>query len=155
MRANSARWYPPLIPAVLFFRRDDPRLCNVLTGKFQEIHPAHHHVTKRRVQNIKSLISSAMRSQGLSTKLGSHCQDALLKLWDIMRANNIIAWSSLLLSVLPKTRMRQVRSVIRSSRLLNALEAESFVKTPKVPAIHLPSLEQMFRTLSKPRLATD
>ena len=49
-----------------------PASTRFLRGKFQEIHLAHHHVTKRRVQNIKFLILSAIRSQGLSTKLVSY-----------------------------------------------------------------------------------
>ena len=62
-----------------------PASAQFLRGKFQDIHPAHHHVTKRRVQNIKSLILSAMRSQSLSTKLGSYRAEMSppwMKLWD-------------------------------------------------------------------------
>ena len=62
---TTAKWLN--LPAEMI-----PASATFLRGKFQEIHPAHHHVTKRRVQNIKSLILSAMRSQGLSTKLGSY-----------------------------------------------------------------------------------
>ena len=62
---TTAKWLN--LPAEII-----PASASFLSGKFQEIHPAHHHVTKRRVQNVKSLILSAMRSQGLGTKLGSY-----------------------------------------------------------------------------------
>jgi hypothetical protein len=77
---TTAKWLN--LPAEMI-----PASATFLRGKFQDIHPAHHHVTKRRVQNIKSLILSAMRSQGLSTKLGSYLakmSPPWLKLWDII-----------------------------------------------------------------------
>ena len=114
-----------------------PASATFLRGKFQEIHPAHHHVTKRRLQNIKSLILSAMRSQGLSTKLGSYLakmSPPWLKLWDIIEGeqyyrtefSRFFRYCSKQ-EIAPSTITDQILV-----EYLNALEAESFVKTPKV-----------------------
>ena len=62
---TTAKWVN--LPAEMI-----PASATFLRGKFQGIHPAHHNVTKRRVQNIKSLILSAIRSQGLNTNLASY-----------------------------------------------------------------------------------
>ena len=79
-----------------------PASAQFLRGKFQGIHPAHHHVTKRRIQNIKSLILSAMRSQGLSTKLGSYLAEMSpvpwMELWDIIEGEAVFSDGALPLS---------------------------------------------------------
>ena len=114
-----------------------PASATFLRGKFQEIHPAHHHVTKRRVQNIKSLILSAMRSQGLSTKLGSYLakmSPPWLKLWDIIEGEQYYRTEfSRFFRYCSKQEIAP--SAISDQVLadyLQALKAESFVRTPKV-----------------------
>lgn len=114
-----------------------PASATFLRGKFQEVHPAHHNVSKRRVQNIKSLILSAMRSQGLSTKLGSYLakmSPPWLKLWDIIEGEQYYRTEfSRFFRYCSKQGIAP--SAISDQVLadyLNALEAESFVKTPKV-----------------------
>ena len=114
-----------------------PASAQFLRGKFQDIHPAHHHVTKRRVQNIKSLILNAMRSQSLSTKLGSYLAEMSppwMKLWDIIEGEQYFRTE---LSRFFRYCSKQgiAPSEINDQILadfLNALEAETFVKTPKV-----------------------
>ena len=127
---TTAKWLN--LPAEMI-----PASARFLRGKFQEIHPAHHHVTKRRVQNIKSLILSAMRSQGLSTKLGSYLakmSPPWLKLWDIIEGeqyyrtefSRFFRYCSKQ-GIAPGAISDQVLA-----DYLQALESESFVKTPKV-----------------------
>ena len=127
---TTAKWLN--LPAEMI-----PASATFLRGKFQEIHPAHHHVTKRRLQNIKSLILSAMRSQGLSTKLGSYLakmSPPWLKLWGIIDGeqyyrtefSRFFRYCSKQ-EIAPSTITDQILV-----EYLNALEAESFVKTPKV-----------------------
>jgi len=127
---TTAKWLN--LPAEMI-----PASATFLRGKFQEIHPAHHHVTKRRVQNIKSLILSAMRSQGLSTKLGSYLakmSPLWLKLWDIIEGEQYYRTEfSRFFRYCSKQEIAP--SAISDQVLadyLQALEAESFVKTPKV-----------------------
>ena len=127
---TTAKWLN--LPAEMI-----PASATFLRGKFQEIHPAHHHVAKRRVQNIKSLILSAMRSQGLSTKLGSYLakmSPPWLKLWDIIEGEHYYRTEFSRFfrycskqEIAPSTITDQILV-----EYLNALEAESFVKTPKV-----------------------
>ena len=127
---TTAKWLS--LPAEMI-----PASATFLRGKFQEIHPAHHHVTKRRVQNIKSLILSAMRSQGLSTKLGSYLakmSPPWLKLWDIIEGEQYYRTEfSRFFRYCSKQGIAP--SAISDQVLadyLQAVEAESFVKTPKV-----------------------
>jgi integrase len=127
---TTAKWLN--LPAEII-----PASARFLRGKFQEIHPAHHHVTKRRVQNIKSLILSAMRSQGLSTKLASYLAEMSppwLRLWDIIEGEQYYRTEfSRFFRYCSKQRIAP--SEINDQVLadyLQALEAESFVKTPKV-----------------------
>jgi integrase len=127
---TTAKWVN--LPAEMI-----PASATFLRGKFQGIHPAHHNVTKRRVQNIKSLIMSAMRSQGLSTKLGSYLakmSPPWLTLWDIIEGeqyyrtefSRFFRYCSKQ-GIAPGAISDQVLA-----DYLNALETESFVKTPKV-----------------------
>ena len=84
---TTAKWLD--LPAEMI-----PASAQFLRGKFQGIHPAHHHVTERRVQNIKSLILSAMRSQGLSTKLASYLAEMSppwMELWDIIEGEAVFS----------------------------------------------------------------
>ena len=114
-----------------------PASAQFLRGKFQDIHPAHHHVTERRVQNIKSLILSAMRSQGLSTKLGSYLAEMSppwMKLWDIIEGKQYFR-TELSRFFRYCSKQEIAPSEINDQILadyLNALEAETFVKAPKV-----------------------
>ena len=114
-----------------------PASAQFLRGKFQGIHPAHHHVTKRRIQNIKSLILSAMRSQGLSTKLASYLVELSvpwMELWDIIEGEQYFRTEfSRFFRYCSKQGIAP--SEINDQVLadyLHALEAESFVKMPKV-----------------------
>ena len=127
---TTAKWVN--LPAEMI-----PASATFLRGKFQEIHPAHHHVTKRRMQNIKSLILSAMRSQGLSTKMGSYLakmSPPWLTLWDIIEGKQYYRTEfSRFFRYCSKQGIAP--SAISDQVLadyLQAVEAESFVKTPKV-----------------------
>jgi integrase len=127
---TTAKWVN--LPAEMM-----PASATFLRGKFQEVHPAHHNVTKRRMQNIKSLILSAMRSQGLSTKLGSYLakmSPPWLKLWDIIEGEQYYRTEfSRFFRYCSKQGIAPC--AINDQVLtdyLQAVEAESFVKTPKV-----------------------
>ena len=127
---TTAKWLN--LPAEMI-----PASAQFLRGKFQDIHPAHHHVTKRRVQNIKSLILSAMRSQCLSTKLGSYLAEMSppwMKLWDIIEGEQYFR-TELSRFFRYCSKQEIAPSEINDQILadyLNALEAETFVKAPKV-----------------------
>ena len=127
---TTAKWLN--LPAEII-----PASARFLRGKFQEIHPAHHHVTKRRVQNIKSLILSAMRSQGLSTKLASYLAEMSppwLRLWDIIEGEQYYRTEfSRFFRYCSKQGIApsEINDQVLANHL-HALEAESFVKTPKV-----------------------
>ena len=101
---TTAKWLN--LPAEMI-----PASATFLRGKFEDIHPARHHVTKRRVQNIKSLILSAMRSQGLSTKHVSHLQIIDQKIWD--KAQAIKAKYASLSGNKRQTRKRLLTGLVR------------------------------------------
>ena len=114
-----------------------PAPTRFLRGMFEEIHPAHHHVSRRRLQNIKFLILSAIRGQGLSTKLASYLAEMSppwLKLWDVIEGEQYFRTEfSRFFRYCSKQGIAP--SAINDQVLadyLQALEAESFVITPKV-----------------------
>ena len=127
---TTAKWLN--LPAEII-----PASARFLRGKFKDIHPAHHHVTKRRVQNIKSLILSAMRSQGLSTNLASYfieMSHPWLDLWNVIEGEQYFRTEfSRFFRYCSKQGIApdQINDQILAD-YLEALETESFVKTPKV-----------------------
>ena len=57
-----AEWFKlplDMIPASTSFRRD----------RFKHVHPTHVNVSRRRIQNVRSLIMAAFRAEGITTKL--------------------------------------------------------------------------------------
>jgi len=114
-----------------------PASPRFLRSKFQDIHPAHHHVSKRRVQNIKSLILSAIRSQGLNTNLASYLAKMSApwsELWDVIEGEQYFRTEfSRFFRYCSKKGITppQVNDQVMTD-YLEALEAETFVKTPKV-----------------------
>ena len=75
-----ATWFKlplDMIPASTSFLRD----------RFRHVHPAHVNVSKRRIQNVRSLIMAAFRAEGITTKLAPYMTPmapAWKKLWDVL-----------------------------------------------------------------------
>jgi len=75
-----AAWFKlplDMIPASTSFLRD----------RFKHVHPAHVNVSKRRIQNVRSLIMAAFRAEGITTKLAPYMTPmapAWKKLWEII-----------------------------------------------------------------------
>ena len=75
-----ATWFKlplDLIPASTSFLRD----------RFKHVHPAHVNISKRRIQNVRSLIMAAFRAEGITTKLAPYMTPmapAWKKLWEII-----------------------------------------------------------------------
>ena len=75
-----ATWFKlplDMIPASTSFLRD----------RFKHVHPAHVNVSKRRIQNVRSLIMAAFRAEGITTKLAPYMTPmapAWKKLWKII-----------------------------------------------------------------------
>lgn len=69
-----------MIPASTVFLRD----------RFKNVHPAHVSVSKRRIQNVRSLIMAAYRAEGITTKLAPYMtpmSPAWEKLWDMLEGS--------------------------------------------------------------------
>ncbi|NBT42941.1 MAG: hypothetical protein EBT20_21240, partial [Alphaproteobacteria bacterium] len=49
-----------------------PASTSFLRDRFKHVHPAHVNVSKRRVQNVRSLIMAAFRAEGVTTKLAPY-----------------------------------------------------------------------------------
>jgi integrase len=66
-----------------------PASASFLRRKFKRIHPSHVNVSKRRVQNVKSLVMSAFRAEGISQKLAPYMfkmTEHWIKLYDLIKA---------------------------------------------------------------------
>ncbi len=113
-----------------------PASATFLRDKFEHVHPAHVNVSKRRVQNVRSLVMSAFRAEGLSDKLASYmCAMAQewSRLWDMLEGK---VYYRTELSRLFRYCSRQgiLPSGISDAVLsdyLAALEAETLVKNPR------------------------
>jgi hypothetical protein len=49
-----------------------PASATFLRDKFEHVHPSQMNVSKRRVQNVRSLVMSAFRAEGISHKLAPY-----------------------------------------------------------------------------------
>ena len=78
-----ATWFKlplDLIPASTSFLRD----------RFKHVHPAHVNVSKRRIQNVRSLIMAAFRAEGIATKLAPYMTPmapAWQTLWNMLEGS--------------------------------------------------------------------
>ena len=75
-----AEWFKlplDMIPASTSFLRD----------RFKHVHPTHVNVSRRRIQNVRSLIMAAFRAEGITTKLAPYMTPmapAWKTLWDML-----------------------------------------------------------------------
>ena len=78
-----AAWFnlpPDMVPASTSFLRD----------RLRHVHPAHVNVSKRRIQNVSSLIMAAFRAEEVTTKLAPYMTQmspAWLALWEMLEGN--------------------------------------------------------------------
>jgi site-specific recombinase XerD len=113
-----------------------PASATFLRDKFEHVHPSHVNVSKRRVQNVRSLVMSAFRAEGLSDKLAPYmCTMApeWSSLWNLLEGQ---VYYRTELSRLFRYCSRQgiLPSGISDavlSNYLTALEAETLVKNPR------------------------
>ena len=79
-----AAWFKlplDMIPASTSFLRD----------RFKHVHPTHVNVSRRRIQNVRSLIMAAFRAEGITTKLAPYMTPmapAWKTLWDMLDGSN-------------------------------------------------------------------
>ena len=125
-----AKWLnmpPEMIPAAMSYLR--PRLGG--------LHPIQLGVSDRRIQNVRSLLLSAFRIAGISTKLAPYTakmSPAWQQLWDLMEGDRYgrTELSRLFRYCSANGIVPSDLSDAISSDFLTALEAESLIKKPKV-----------------------
>jgi hypothetical protein len=135
-----AKWLnipPEMIPAAMSYLR--PRLGG--------LHPIQLGVSERRIQNVRSLILSAFRIVGISTKLAPYMakmSPAWQQLWNLLdddtygrtELSRLFRYCSA--NGVPPSKI----SDAISADFLTALETESLIKkTQGAPSICLPSME--------------
>ena len=125
-----AKWLnmpPEVIPAAMSYLR--PRLSR--------LHPIQLGVSERRIQNVRSLLLSAFRIAGISTKLAPYMakmSSSWQQLWDLMEGDRYARTelSRLFRYCSANGIVPSEMSDAISSDFLSALEAESLIKKPKV-----------------------
>ena len=125
-----AKWLnmpPEMIPAAMSYLR--PRLSR--------LHPIQLGVSERRIQNVRSLLLSAFRIAGISTKLAPYMakmSSSWQQLWDLMEGDRYgrTELSRLFRYCSANGIVPFDLSDVISSDFLTALEAESLIKKPKV-----------------------
>ena len=125
-----AKWLnmpPEMIPAAMSYLR--PRLSR--------LHPIQLGVSERRIQNVRSLLLSAFRIAGISTKLAPYMakmSSNWQQLWDLMEGDRYARTelSRLFRYCSANGIVPSEMSDAISSDFLTALEAESLIKKPKV-----------------------
>ena len=68
-----------------------PASTSFLRERFKHVHPAHVNVSKRRIQNVRSLIMAAFRAEGVTTKLAPYMTPmapAWKALWDMLEGSH-------------------------------------------------------------------
>jgi site-specific recombinase XerD len=113
-----------------------PASATFLRDKFEHVHPAHVNVSKRRVQNVRSLVMSAFRAEGITTKLAPYMMPMApvwSRLWDLLEGK---VYYRTELSRLFRYCSRQGINPSDISddvmeNYLAALEAETLVKNPR------------------------
>jgi len=124
-----AAWFKlplDMIPASTSFLRD----------RFKHVHPAHVNVSKRRIQNVRSLIMTAFRAEGITTKLAPYMTPmapAWKTLWDMLEGST---YHRTELSRLFRYCSNQGNNPDElnddiSAAYLDALEAEALVTKPR------------------------
>ena len=80
---TSASWFSlplEMVPASASFLRD----------KFKHVHPAKVNVSRRRIQNVRSLLMAGFRAEGITTKLAPYMTQmspAWLALWQMLEGS--------------------------------------------------------------------
>ena len=67
-----------------------PASTRFLRDRLRHVHPAHVNVSKRRMQNVRSLIMAAFRAEGIATKLAPYMTPmapAWKALWDMLEGS--------------------------------------------------------------------
>jgi len=67
-----------------------PASASFLRDRFHHVHPAHVNASKRRIQNVRSLIMAAFRAEGITTKLAPYMTEmtpAWLILWEMLEGS--------------------------------------------------------------------
>lgn len=67
-----------------------PASTSFLRDRFNHIHPDHVNVSKRRIQNVRSLVMAAFRAEGITTKLAPYMTTMSLewqRLWDMLKGS--------------------------------------------------------------------
>jgi integrase len=114
-----------------------PASTSFLRDRFKHVHPAHVNVSKRRVQNVRSLIMAAFRAEGITTKLATYMTPmapAWKALWDILEGSHyhrtelgrFFRYCSNQ-GISPDAISNEV-----SAAYLEALETEALIKKPRV-----------------------
>ena len=68
-----------------------PASTSFLRDRFKHVHPTHVNVSRRRIQNVRSLIMAAFRAEGITTKLAPYMTPmapAWKTLWDMLDGSN-------------------------------------------------------------------
>jgi integrase len=114
-----------------------PASASFLRDKFQHVHPAHVNASKRRIQNVRSLIMAAFRAEGITTKLAPYMTKmtpAWLILWEMLEGST---YHRTELSRLSRYCSNQginpddINDDV-SAAYLDALETEALVTKPRI-----------------------
>ena len=113
-----------------------PASATYLRERFGRIHHDNIGVTKRRLQNVRSLIMAAFRAQGLSTQLAGYMEtmnEDWQYLWEVIEGNTYFRTElSRLFRYCSKQRIPPISLNDEvSEAYLKALEEEALVKKPK------------------------
>jgi integrase len=114
-----------------------PASATYLGGRFKELHPDLLGVSKRRIQNVRSLILAGLRAQGLNTKLSRYMEPMStewVKLWGLIDGETYFKTElSRFFHYCSKQKIApsNVTDAV-SQDYLGALEDETLIKNPKV-----------------------
>ena len=126
---TAAKWFG-LSPSAI------PASATVLRKSFDRLHPSHVGASARRIGNVKSLLLRGMRETGLSTALASY-QCPLSPVWQRLydQIDGKYQRSGLSRFMRYCTKQGIVPEAVDDTvarSYLNALEAESLVKNPRI-----------------------
>ena len=114
-----------------------PASATYLRERFKNLHPDLLGVSKRRLQNVRSLILAGFRAQGLSTKLSRYMEPMSTdwaELWNLMNGETYFKTElSRFFHYCSKQRIAPASVTDDTSQdYLRALENETLIKSPKV-----------------------